>query len=299
MSATAGVAGIALGRAYRACGLESFGNLLIKLHTVGHHHKSPVTRQLAQHLLRKKHHGKTLAAALRLPKHPAAPMPHLAGLQHRGNGIVHAQKLVVLADDFHQPRLVLRKKRKVFHQIKQAGRLASAAQHHLQRHTARLVFALYPLPLCPAPPISRKRANAAIGAIAGNQQRIAPKQGGYLLLVVAQVFVKRRPRRHARLFKFDDHPRQAIHKTHQIGAAFIHRPRYAELANQQKIVVFGAFPIHHAQALCALFALCVIGHRYRNAIFQQRVQLAVGGCQRHGRAVARQRINGGLYRLGR
>src|SRR5439155_17399523 len=90
MRAARGVALVALGLAYRAGGLERLRDLVVQLHAVGHDHERPITRHLAQHLLREEYHRQTLAAALRLPEHTAAAMAGLARCQHRGNGVGHA-----------------------------------------------------------------------------------------------------------------------------------------------------------------------------------------------------------------
>jgi hypothetical protein len=107
MRAARGVALVALGFAHCAGGFERFGNLGIQLPAVGHDHEGPVARHLAQHLLREEHHRETFAAALRLPEHAAAAMSEFAGFEQRGDGIVHAEDLVILPDDLHQPGLVL------------------------------------------------------------------------------------------------------------------------------------------------------------------------------------------------
>jgi hypothetical protein len=180
-----------------------------------------------------------------------------------GDGVVDAEELVVLADDLDQPGLVLGEQREVLDQIEQAGAVAGAAQHHFQRHAARLVLALDALPLHPAPPVGGERADAAVGAVAGDEQRVAPEQRRNLLLVVGEVLVEGGPRRHARLLEFDHHPRQAIDEADQIGPAGIERTGDAELADQQEVVVLRLFPIDHAQAFGAS-GRRVRAHRYPN-----------------------------------
>ena len=113
-----GVAFVALGLTHRAGGLEGLGDLIVQFHAVGDDDKGPVAGQLAQHLLREEHHRETLAAALRLPEHAAAPVTQRARVEHRGDGVVDAEVLVVLADDLHQPGLVFGEQREVLHQIK-------------------------------------------------------------------------------------------------------------------------------------------------------------------------------------
>jgi hypothetical protein len=173
--AAGGVAFVARSLAHGAGGLEGPGDLLVQFDAVGDHHKGPVAGQLPQHLLREEDHRKALAAALRLPEHAAAPMAQLARLQHRGDGVIDAEELVVLADDLDQPGLVFGKQREVLDQIEQAAAVAGAAQHHFQRHAARFVLALDAFPLHPAAPVGGERANAAVGAVAGDEQRVCSR----------------------------------------------------------------------------------------------------------------------------
>ena len=299
MRAAAGMALVALGLAHRAGGLEGLGDLLVQFHPVCHDGKGPVARHLAQHLLREEHHRKTLAAALRLPEHPAAPVPQLARFEHRGNRVVHPKKLVVLPENLRHPGLVLREQREVLYQIKQPRTVARAAQHHLQRNPARLILPLDTLPLEKPFPISRQRTNPAISAVRRNQQRVKPEQRRNLLLVVREVFIKRRPRRHTRPLELDHHPRQAVHKPHQVRPAGIQRPGHTELAHQQKIIVPRCLPIHHPQALHLLPATLAVRHRNHDAFLQQCIHLTVRRLQTHGRAVADQFIHRGGDRLGR
>ena len=53
-----------------------------------------------------------------------------------------SNRLVILPDDLHQPSLVLREQREILHQVEQLRPVARPAQHHLQRHPARLLRAL-------------------------------------------------------------------------------------------------------------------------------------------------------------
>ena len=153
-----------LGLAHRAARLERLGDLVVQFHAVGGDYKRPVARHLAQHLLREEHHREALAAALRLPEHAAAPVAQLARLQHRRDGLVHTEELVVLAEHLHQPGLVLGEEREVLRQVEQAAVVAGAAQHYLQRHAARLVLALDALPLEEATPVCGERPDAAVGS---------------------------------------------------------------------------------------------------------------------------------------
>lgn len=118
---------------------------------------------------------------------------------------------------------------------------------------------------------------AAVGAVAGDQQRVAPEQHRNLLLVVGEVFVGGGPCRHAGFFEFDHHPRQAIDEADQIGPASVERPGHAELADQQEIVIRQAFPVDDAQAFGLLSAVFAVKHRHRDAFIEQPIHLACPG----------------------
>ena len=83
---------------------------------------------------------------------------------------------MVLPQDFDQPGLVLGEEREVFEEIEQPRRLAGAAQHHFERHAARLVLALDPLPLEEPLPVGGERTHAAFRAVGGDQQRVEPEE---------------------------------------------------------------------------------------------------------------------------
>ncbi|OPZ71278.1 MAG: hypothetical protein BWY82_01775 [Verrucomicrobia bacterium ADurb.Bin474] len=145
--------------------LEGLGDLLIQLRPVSDDHKCPVTGELPQDLLGEKHHGETLAAALGLPKHTAPAMAKLSGLQHRADGAIDPDELVVLPDDLHQPLLVSRKERKVLNEIQQSGLVAGPPNHHLQRHTPRFLLSFDPLPFKKPLPVGGQGTNPAVGSI--------------------------------------------------------------------------------------------------------------------------------------
>ena len=85
---------------------------------------------------------------------------------------------MVLAEDLDEPGLVLGEEREVLDQIEQARPVAGAAQHDLERHAARLVLALDPLPLEEALPVGGERADPAVGAVGGDEQRVGPEERG-------------------------------------------------------------------------------------------------------------------------
>ena len=125
--------------------------------------------------------------------------------------------------------------------------VARAANHHLQRHPARLVLALDAFPLEEPLPIRRERADAAVRAVRGDEQRVEHEQrrdAVLRMLVARQIFVERRARGHAGLLQLDDHQRQAVDEAHQIRAAGVERARDAELADQQEIIVRRILPIN-------------------------------------------------------
>ena len=102
-----------LGLAHRANVFERLGDLIVELYSVGDDHKGPVAGQLAQDLLRKEHHREALAAPLCLPEYTTATVAEIAGLEHRSNGVVDAEELVVLTKDLYKPSFVFREQSEI------------------------------------------------------------------------------------------------------------------------------------------------------------------------------------------
>jgi hypothetical protein len=221
-----------------------------------------------------------------------------ARFEHRSNRIVDAEELVVLPEDLHEPGLVLGEEREVLDQIEKARSIARAAQHHFERHAARLVLALDALPFEEAVPIRGQRADAAVGAVRRDAERVVPEERGNRRLVVGEVLVESRARRHAHLLELDDHPGQTVDEAHEVRPAGVERTDDAELAHEQEVVVFRRRPVDDLHALRLLAAVLQIGQRNGDAVLEKPVDLAVGGFEAHRGTVARQLIDGGHDRFG-
>ena len=206
---------------------------------------------------------------------------------------------MILGDDFHQPGLVLREQSEILNQVEQARPVARPAQHHFQRHPARLVLALDAFPLEEPLPIRRERADAAVRAVRGDEQRVEPEELRNLRLVVRQVLVERCARGHAGLLQLDDHQRQAVDEADQIRPAGVKRAGDAELADQQEIIIRRLLPINDAQPFRFLPAALTVRHGHLDAILEQQIHFPIRRFQAHGRTVAGQFIHGGGDGLGR
>ena len=110
---------------------EVLVNLPVQFLPVGDHHKGPVARYLAQHLLGEENHRDALAAALGMPEH--AQFASRCRMSARASSALltprywwfFAVSLINSARDFL-------KQGEVLHQIQQSRRFADAAQHGLQ-----------------------------------------------------------------------------------------------------------------------------------------------------------------------
>ena len=249
MFAAAGVADLALSLAHRTAGFEGRGDLLVQLHTIRHDDEGPIARHGAQDLLGVEDHGETLAAALRLPEDTTASVAFRARLQTGGDGIVHAEELMVLPHDLHQPGLVLGEENKVLHQIEQARLVAGAADHHLQGHPARFVLAGDALPLKEPLPVRRQRSHATVRAVAGNHERVSPEERRDVRLVAGQVVREGLLRGHARLLEFHHHQRQPVDEADQIRPPQVERPLDGHLAHQKEIIRLRVLPVDHPHPL--------------------------------------------------
>src|SRR6267142_3741983 len=201
---------------------ECFRDLIIQFDAVGHHDERPIPWHLAQNLLRIKHHGIALTAALRLPEYAAATVPSGASLERGRDCVVHAEKLMILPDDLYEPGLVLGIERKILNQIQQTRFVASATNYCFQRNLPRFILALDSLPFEEAFPICRQRADAAFCAVGSNQHRIVPKQcrdSVLRMFVAGAIVIERLASGDTWLFELQQNQRKSIHETDDIRTA--------------------------------------------------------------------------------
>ena len=260
LGATPGMALITLGLGDHPSGLEGFGDLLIKVGAISHDHEGPIAGNLALDLLAVEAHRIALAAALGLPEHARPTVPPAPSLQGGGDGVVDTDHLMVLGDDLDQAALAVTEQGEVLDVIEQALRLAGAAQQHLQRHTPGLIFTGDPLPLEEPLPVGTERADAAGGAVGGDQEGVAPEQlrdGG---LVVAEVVCEGNAGRDAGLLELDHHQRQTVHEAHQVRPAVVEIPLHVELVDREPVVLRRSVPIDHPKPHLGLAAPVEVGH---------------------------------------
>src|SRR5438874_13217243 len=95
---------------------ERLVDLVIEIVAVGHNHKGPVSRYLAQYLLREEDHRETLTAALRMPEN-AQPSLVLANGVHSFKRTIHAKILVVLRNNLPDIAARVAEQRKILHDV--------------------------------------------------------------------------------------------------------------------------------------------------------------------------------------
>ena len=142
------------------------------------------------------------------------------------------------------------------------GRVADAAQHDLQRHAARLVLALDALPLEEPLPVRRERADAALGAVGGDQERVVPEQlrDAFAVLVAGEVLVERLLAGTPGFFSSTTTSGRPLTKP-TVGAAGVERAGDADLADEQEVVRLRVRPVDDPHALGLLAAVLVVRHR--------------------------------------
>ena len=132
MCAARGMTFIPFHFTHRTRRLERLGNLIIQFDTVCDNHKRPVAFHLAQNFLSEEYHCEAFPASLCLPKNATPPITQFPCGEHGGDGVVHAENLVILTDDLHESGLVFREHREVFKNIQEPYLVARAANQHFQ-----------------------------------------------------------------------------------------------------------------------------------------------------------------------
>src|SRR5438270_13534267 len=95
---------------------ERLVDLVVEIVAVGHNHKGPVARNLAQYLLREEDHREAFTTALRMPEN-AQPSLVLANGIHSFKGVIHAKILVVLRDNLPDVAACIAEQRKILHDV--------------------------------------------------------------------------------------------------------------------------------------------------------------------------------------
>src|SRR6266699_6053162 len=180
--------GLHLDFSYRAYVLEGLINLVVQFLAIGDYKKCPVTRDFAQHFLRKEDHRVAFAAALRMPEHTQTSLVLTQGA-HSFQRIVDTQKLVVFGDEFDRSTSCAAKQGEIFYDIQQAALFAGTTNHGFERDDTLFFLVADLLPLEEMFPASRHAANPALMPIGEDDERVIPEDLRNSILVVAQVFV--------------------------------------------------------------------------------------------------------------
>jgi hypothetical protein len=219
----------------RAGGGEVLIDLPVEVVAIGDDDKRPVAGHLAHNLLREEDHAVTLAAALRVSEHAEAALI-LSDVAHGRDGIVDAEDLMILGDEFARAARGFDKQREVLDQVEKPIGLARATQHRLQTDDARLSLVINFLPVEKVIPLQSEAAQFALAAVRQNDEGVVPedlRDGG---LVVAQIVVEGGAQAAMRRFEFDENQRQAVDEADEIGAAFVHVARDPELRGEEEVV---------------------------------------------------------------
>ena len=135
-------------------------NLAVQIFAVGDDEERPVAGELPQNLLGEEDHRVAFAGALRVPEDAELALVRL-DLLRGGDGVVHAEELMVLGDQLVGLALGLIEQREVLHEIEQARLVADAPDHGLQADHALFAFVVDLLPLGEVLPPGRHAANSA------------------------------------------------------------------------------------------------------------------------------------------
>ena len=123
----------------------------------------------------------------------------------------------------------------------------TSANHHLQRHPARLVLALDALPLEEPLPVGRERADAAVRAVGGDEDSALNQntlRDAVLLVLVAASGCSSNAccAGTPGFFSSMTTRRQAVDEADQVRAAGVERAGDGELADQEEVICLRGSP---------------------------------------------------------
>ena len=201
---------------------EVLVDLVVQVVPVGDDQERPVARHLAQHLLARRRPSRSScrspACARRRRAGPGSSLIFLQG----GDGVVHAEVLMVLGDDLDQPALGVIEDGEVLDQIEEPALLAGAPDQRFQGDDALLAFAVDPLPLREMLPARRHAADLRLAAVRQDDDGVVPEQlRDGLLVVLAGCSCRRVRALPCALLEFDEDQRQAVDEADQIGPPLV------------------------------------------------------------------------------
>ena len=208
---------------------------------------------------------------------------------HGPDRLIHTQQLVVARHHLaHGTGFAGVEQDEVFHDVQQAVLGQHAVQQHLRRHAA-LVALVQAFPLAKMLPGAGDGPVTRVVAVADNQERVVVKRVGdhVFVQVVAQVAIESGTDVFVDRLEFDEHQRQPIDKTHQVGAAVVvgrAQPGEFEFAHGQEAVICRRAEINHLSLRMSQHALRItVAHGYAVAhqfveglvVLQQRAGIVV------------------------
>ena len=200
--------------------------------------------------------------------------------RHRRHGPVDAQDLVVAGDHLARcARLALVEHDEVFDDVQEPVMRQHAVQQHLGFETA-LVRLVEPLPLAEVPPLAGDRAVAGMVTVRDDEEGVMMEGMGddILVHIVGEVVVEALADVLVDRLQFDEHQRQAVDETDQVGAAVVVRRADAgelQLAHgEEAIGTRRVIEVDHSgtSGLLATLGIPVLD---RNAAANQPVEITV------------------------
>ena len=231
-----------------------------------------------------------------MPEYTESPL-FILDLVQGLHGLYNPKILVVLGHQFDQASLGLHEKRVIFHQIQKTLRFAGPADHGIKRDDPFLAFTVDLLPVCKMFPSGGNASDLTLTAIGKDDQGVVPEELRDSAFVVGEIVCVSRFQSPMSCLKLHEHQGQSIDETNQIGAPGVHLAGNPELGGQEIIVICRIIPVNHFNDLNGVPITICIRNLYLYAVFDKLVDLTVGLCHAHARAVADQLLDCQIERL--
>ena len=214
-----------------------------------------------------------------MPEDAQLPVVELARLV-RPDGLVHAEVLVVLREDFGRGPVGTVVEDEVFEEVEEILLPADAAQHGLQRH-APLVLFRQTLPFVEEPVLAAERPHLRRQPVGEDQERVVVEKMRDRVQVVGVIVLVGVPHVHRRLLQLHEEQREAVHEAHDVRPAAVQLPVDLQLLDRQEFVVLRVPEVDHRGGLRLRLPVRLLD-RYRDAVADQEILLLVRLQQRCG-----------------
>ena len=241
--------------------------LIVKVDAVSHNNNGGAVQGFLKQM-GIEHHGKRLAAALRVPKHATFAVC-ACGYDRAFNSLAHSEILMISRQNLYRLLRIAGEQNKVFQNIQQPGFLEHSLIESIKLDSrVVLILSIFTFPLHKAVKPGGDRSGLVGGKVADYADGVVIEQGWNILHIVADLIVSVLCAHFVLggTFQFHQNQRKTVDKQNNVRAAVVAALQKGKLIHHIKGVVLHILIVYQTDNRGAFFAL--FKKLYRNTVLQ-------------------------------